>query len=79
METINIGFKSYTAPKTIKSFIENDVKQKSGIQCNVKFIATEKDINIFEISSDGGINAFFMIGMAVSDLLLKIELAKEEN
>jgi len=76
MESINVGFKNNTNPSTIKSFIEDNVKQMSRFQCVVKWIGAKDDVNIYEISSDGGPDAFCMIGMAIYALMNKTSMPK---
>lgn len=65
--TLPVQFK----PIKVKQIIEGNLWENSKYKCHVQLNGFEDDENVYTISSDQ-VEAFYLIGMTVSELMRKI-------
>jgi hypothetical protein len=69
LETIEVTFPTIIPKEKIIFILEGNLKQNSKFTCKVKFDRFEDDENVFLVSSDYGVRAFYFIGMTASSII----------
>ena len=67
--TIVVSFPTVIPKDKVKFLMENNLKENSVFTCTVDYTKTESFNNFFDISSEGGADAFYLIGMTSSVIL----------
>lgn len=67
--TIIATFPTIIPADKVKYLLENNLKENSIYSCTVEYTRTEAFNNYFTVSSTGGANAFYLIGMTTSVIL----------
>ena len=69
MEAIKITMPLSLKPDDVKWFFEGGLEKNSEYTCKVEFLKTELGENVYEISTDGGPQAFYLIGITAATCL----------
>ena len=69
VDTIVVTFPTIVPVNKVKFLLEENLKKNSIYSCTVEYTHTAAFDNIFNISSAGGANAFYLIGMTSSVIL----------
>ena len=69
MEAIKITMPLSIKPDDVKRFFEGGLEKNSEYTYKVEFLRIEEGENVYEISTDGGPHAFYLIGITAATCL----------
>lgn len=69
MTTIEVTFPREISPATVKTILEGNMEKKSKYTCSVEFAGYEDGEAVYNISSQDGAEAFYLIGMTASGII----------
>ena len=67
--TIIVSFPTIIPKDKVKFLLENNIQENSAYSCSVEYVYTVSFNNYFNVSSEHGANAFYLIGMTSSVIL----------